>query len=249
MVFFEHVAMASLTSDGEQGCSVISVDDIEDNKIVVREIVYSETINACNIGEPINYTIPCGDEKMKILNFRKKLHDKIAVEIDNANKLLLIDNDENGHNFLSLYNHPVIKTEAESNLESKHGPIMSLDELINATDNYYILGKDKCGKTSLLKRIQIEILMNFNRNGKVPFYIDARDCENKVDDKFSIVDLVREYYGVNRSKAVDIVDSEDFILLMDNYDPGKDFASYLMTVFFTKVCKIKIYCMLGGVFI
>ena len=63
---FEHVAMASLTSDGEQGCSVISVDDIEDNKIVVREIVYSETINACNIGEPINYTIPCGDENDSI---------------------------------------------------------------------------------------------------------------------------------------------------------------------------------------
>lgn len=236
---FEHVAMASLTSDGEQGCSVISVDDIEDNKIVVREIVYSEAINACNIGEPINYTIPCGDEKMKILNFRKKLHDKIAVEIDNANKLLLIDNDENGHDFLSLYNHPVIKTEAESNLESKHGPIISMDELINATDNYYILGKDKCGKTSLLKRIQIEILMNFNRNGKVPFYIDARDCENKVDDKFSIVDLVREYYGVNRSKAIDIVDSEDFILLIDNYDPDKDFASYLMTVFLPKYTKLR----------
>lgn len=236
---FEHVAMASLTSDGEQGCSVVSVDDIEENKIVVREIVYSEAINSCNIGDSINYTIPCGDEKMKILNFRKKLHDKIDVEIDNANKLLLIDNDENGYDFLSLYNHPVIKTEAESNLESKHGPTMSLDELINASDNYYILGKDKCGKTSLLKRIQLEILMNFNRNGKVPFYIDARDCENKVDDKFSIVDLVREYYGVNRGKAVEIVDSESFILLIDNYDPDKDFASYLINDFLVKYTKLR----------
>lgn len=236
---FEHVAMASLTSDGEQGCSVISVDDIEENKITVREIVYSEAINKCDIGEAINYTIPCGNEKLKILNFRKKLHDKIAVEIEDANKLLLIDNDENGHDFLSLYNHPVIKSEADNNLESKHGPVISLEELINTTDNYYILGKDKCGKTSLLKRIQIEILMNFTRNGKVPFYIDARDCENKIDDKFSIVDLVKGYYGINRTDATDIVDSEDFVLLIDNYDPDKGFASYLTNIFLVKYTKLR----------
>lgn len=224
---FEHVAMASLASDGSQGCSVVCVDDVEDNKINVRELVYSEEIDKCNIGEAINYTIPCGNEKLEILNFRKKLHDKTEIEIDNANKLLLIENDEDEHNFLSLYNHPVLKTEAESNLESKHSPIISLDELINATNNYYILGKDKCGKTTLLKRIQIDALINFNRNGKVPFYIDARDYENKVDDKFTIIDLVKDYYGINRAKATSIVQSEGFILLIDNYTPSTGFALYL----------------------
>ena len=224
---FEHVAMASLTSEGSQGCSIICVDDIEDNKIHVRELVYSEEIDKCNIGEAINYTIPCGNEKLEILNFRKKLHDKTEIEIDNANKLLLIENDEDTHSFLSLYNHPVLKTEAESNLESKHSPIVPLDELIGSSNNYYILGKDKCGKTTLLKRIQIEVLMNFNRNGNVPFYIDARDCENKVDDRFSIIDLVKDYYGINRAKATSIVKSEGFVLLVDNYTPYTGFALYL----------------------
>lgn len=224
---FEHVAMASLTSEGSQGCSIVCVDDIEENKINVRELVYSEEINKCNIGEAINYTIPCGNEKLEILNFRKKLHDKTEIEIDNANKLLLIENDEEGHSFLSLYNHPVLKNEAESNLESKHSPIVSLDDLINSSNNYYILGKDKCGKTTLLKRIQIDALINFNRNGKVPFYIDARDYENKVDDKFSIIDLVKDYFGINRTKATSIVKSEGFVLLVDNYTPSTGFALYL----------------------
>lgn len=224
---FEHVAMASLTSEGSQGCSIVCMDNIVDNNINVRELVYSEEINKCNIGETINYTIPCGNEKLEILSFRKKLHDKTEIEIDNANKLLLIENDEEEHSFLSLYNHSVIKTEAESNLESKHSPIISLDELINSSSNYYILGKDKCGKTTLLKRIQIDILMNFNRNGKVPFYIDARDYENKIDDKFSIIDLVKDYYGINRAKATSIVKSDGFILLVDNYTPSTGFALYL----------------------
>lgn len=224
---FEHVAMASLTSDGSQGCSIVCVDDIEDNKINVRELVYSEEIDKCNIGEAINYTIPCGNEKLEILNFRKKLHDKTEIEIDNANKLLLIENDEEEHSILSLYNHPVLKTEAESNLESKHCPLVSLEELINSSNNYYILGKDKCGKTTLLKRIQIDALINFNRNGKVPFYIDARDYENKIDDRFSIIDLVKDYYGINRAKATSIVQSDSFILLIDNYTPSTGFALYL----------------------
>ena len=141
--------------------------------------------------------------------------------------MLLIENDEEGHSFLSLYNHPVLKTEAESNLESKHSPIVSLDDLTNSSNNYYILGKDKCGKTTLLKRIQIDALINFNRNGKVPFYIDARDYENKVDDKFSIIDLVKDYFGINRTKATNIVKSEGFVLLVDNYTPSTGFALYL----------------------
>lgn len=236
---FEHVAMASLTSTGGQGCSLVCVDDIEENKIIVREIAYSEEINKCSIGDAINYTIPCGDEKLEILSFRKKLHDKIALEIDNANKLLLINDDENGCDFLSLYNHPVIKSEAESNLESKHCPIIPLEELINSSENYYILGKDKCGKTTLLKRIQIEVLMNFNRTGQIPFYLDARDYESKIDNKFSIIDLLREYYGINRSKATDIIESSNFILLIDNFAPDTDFSAYLTNDFLPKHTKLR----------
>lgn len=224
---FEHVAMASLTSDGKQGCSIICVDKIEENRINVRELVYSEEINRCDIGDKINYTIPCGTEKQEILNFRKKLHNKTEIEIDNANKLLLIGNDEDEHSFLSLYNHPVLKGTEESSLEAKHSPTLSLEELINSTNNYYILGKDKCGKTTLLKRLQIDVLINFNRNGKVPFYIDARDYESKIDDRFSIVDLVKDYYEINRSKAKSIIQSEGFILLIDNYSPSTGFAIYL----------------------
>lgn len=224
---FEHIAMASLTSEGGQGCSIVCVDDIEDNIITVRELVYSEEIDKCNVSDIINYTIPCGNEKLETLKFRKKLHDKKEAEIENANKLLLIENDEDEHNFLSLYNHPVIKKESENDLDSKHGQIVSLEALINSSYNYYILGKDKCGKTTLLKRIQIEVLNNFNKNGGVPFYIDARDFENKIDDKFSIIDLVKDYYGVNRAKSSKIVSSPGFVLLIDNFTPSSSFAIYL----------------------
>lgn len=48
--------------------------------------------------------------------------------------------------------------------------MISFEELISNTENYTILGKDKCGKTSLLKRIQLEYLINYSRNGRIPFF-------------------------------------------------------------------------------
>ena len=39
-------------------------------------------------------------------------------------------------------------------------------------------GKDKCGKTSLLKHIQLFHTKNYSYTGIIPFYIDYKDYEN-----------------------------------------------------------------------
>jgi hypothetical protein len=223
---FEHVATASLTSTERQGCSIVTIDDVEDNRISVQEIIFVDEIGACAIGDSVNHTIPCGNEKIEILSFRKKLHDKVPVEKENANALLLLDSDDGEKDFLTLYSHPVLKKESESDLESRNTPAISFEEFVSTEENYFVLGKDKCGKTSLLRRLQIEHLNNFSRNGRIPFYLDAKECEPKIDDKFSIEDLVRNYYGTNKSKAKEILSSPTFVLLVDNYVPNSGFASY-----------------------
>lgn len=226
---FEHVSKASLSHKESIGCSLVEVDNIEENKINVREITYLEDSNECHISENIAYTIPCGIKKAEVLSFRKKIYDKIANEKANANSLLLLknDEDENENEFLSLYNHPVLKKESNSNLESKNTPTVSFEELVTSENNHLILGKDKCGKTTLLKRIQIEHLINFSRNNRIPFYIDAKMYEAKVDDKFSIENLIRSYYDSNRGKVLEMLSSSNFVLLVDNYTPNSGFSEYI----------------------
>lgn len=225
---FEHVSKASLSHKENIGCSIIEVDNIEDNKITVREITYIDDSNECHISEDIVYTIPCGAKKTEMLSFRKKIYDKIYDEKENANNLLLLKDDEPNNDFLSLYNHPVLKKEStDSNLESKNSPIIGFEELVTSETCYLILGKDKCGKTSLLKRLQIEHLINFSRNNRIPFYVDAKIYENSIDDRFSIENLIRSYYDSNRTKIKDMLASPNFVLLIDNYTPNSAFATYI----------------------
>lgn len=224
---FEHVAKASLSSKENLGCSLIEIDEIEENKITVRELTYIEDGGSCFVGDEIIHTVPVGKEKIEIIAFRKKLFEKISVEKSNANNLLLVKDDDDKNDFLALYNHPVLKKESEGSLESKNAPSIGLSELITGRSNYLILGKDKCGKTSLLKRIQIECLINYSQNGKIPFYFDAKEFESKLDANFDFEQVIRNYFEINKAKVQQILSSNDFLLLIDNYSSDSSTGKYL----------------------
>jgi len=223
---FEHVAKASLSSVGNLGCSLIELDDVEENLIRVKEITYIEDDNLCHIGAEIRHTIPCGIEKAKKIAFRRKIFEKISLEKENANKLLLLKGDEEKKDFLSLYNHPVLKNNSEDSAIRVNSSLITIEDLASG-NNYIILGKDKCGKTTLLKRIQLYCLINYSKLCKIPFYIDAKEYESKIDSNFDLSQNIREYYGINKEKVKEILENSDFILLIDNYIPILGFAVYL----------------------
>lgn len=235
---FEHVAKASLSSKENLGCSIVKMDEIEDNKITVNELTYIEDEDRCFLGHDIIHTIPCGIEKMEVITFRKKLFEKIVEEKENANNLLLHKDNDDDLDFLALYNHPVLKKESEGGLETKNTVSTGLDELVSGKNSYLILGKDKCGKTSLLKRIQIDCLINYSRNGKIPFYCDAKDYESKLDSSFDLEQHLKKYFSINKSKVQQILSSKDFILLIDNYSPDSAMGDYLK-IFINKYSDIK----------
>jgi predicted phosphodiesterase len=235
---FEHVAKASLSSKESLGCSLVELDDVEENLIHVKELTYIEDDQLCHVGQEIIYTIPCGIEKTKMISFRKKIFDKIPIEKDNANKLLLLKENEEQKDFLSLYNHPVLKRNSENGvIESSkengvvksNSAIITLDNLISG-NNYIILGKDKCGKTSLLKRIQLYCLMNYSKFCIVPFYVDAKEYESKVNySVFALNQLIKNDFRISNEKVERIIQDGDLILLIDNYVPNSGFANYLNT--------------------
>lgn len=222
---FEHVSKASLSSSETLGCSIIELDDVEENKIHVMEMTYIDSESICHVSEPVMYTIPCGSEKQEMISFRKKIFDKVNVEKENANNLLLLNIDDRG-DFLTLYKNPILKKEPEDALESKNVPQVTIDEILNSRKNYVVLGKDKCGKSSLLRKLQLDCLINYSRNSIIPFYLDCKDLSS-IDHINDLEQCIKTYFEMNKSKTKSILSSDNFILLLDNYSPNSVYASVI----------------------
>ncbi len=231
---YVHVAKASLSHDETlQGCSIISLKDFDNNEVVVREVTYIPDSDECLVGRPITHTIPVGDDKIKAIKFRNLIAEKYQVELDNAHKLLLLDDEGVASEFLSLFSFPQLRTRSDDEIGGQEvSDVLSEDSIFNNQDNLLFLGRDKCGKTSLLRWIQISFLKGFSRYQIIPFYINCKEIEARVsDDKFSLDDEVRNYYNVNKNKAKELLSSGNFVLLLDNYSDITISAQYFREYF------------------
>lgn len=238
---YAHVAKASLSHDeSSQGCSIISLKDYEDNEVVVKELTYVPDSGECHISSPIIHTIPSGEDKVKAIKFRNTIADKYHLELDNAHKLLLLDDDGVSSEFLSLFTFPQLRTRSDDALGGQEqSDVLTEEDLISSQDNYLFLGRDKCGKTTLLRWAQITYLKGYSRYQVVPFYVNCKEFENRVvDARFSFEDEIRSYYNVNKSKAQELIDSGSFVLLLDNYSDSSAVAAYFKD-FLDKNCKCR----------
>lgn len=235
---FEHVAKASLSSNEALGCSFLQFNEDQENEIFVNEITYLEDANACHFRDAVVHTIPSGSEKHEILNFRKKVSEKISVEKQNACSLLLTKDEDSSEDFLNTYTHPLLKSKQEGTAEAKNAEAVSLEDLVSSKSNYLILGKDKCGKTSLLKRIQIEALSTYSRTGKIPLYYDAKEFDTKEDNETILEQTLLNYYSINKRKRDLLLTGSECILLIDNYNPKSAFALYFEN-FLNKYSEIR----------
>lgn len=224
---FEHTSKASLSEKELLGCTFIENDDIEDNKFYVYEITYIKDSDECHFGRPLEVSIPIGIEKENLSKIRKKIYQKVSVERENANNLLLIMQDDGGQDFLNTYNPPLIRSSKEDSSSQTLSPLIPLDSIFSTENHLIVLGKDKCGKTSLLRRIQLEYLMNFTNYNRVPLFLDAKQEEPIIDDKYDISFKLRNYLEINTKDTEKLLLSESLVLLIDNYRPGTAMSNFL----------------------
>lgn len=224
---YEHSGKASLSDKEFLGCSLIENDDIEDNRFKVFEITYIKESNECHFGSPLEVVIPIGPEKENLNRIRKKIYLKVSTECENANNLLLIKQEDGGQDFLHTYNTPLIRTSREDSSSQSISSLVALENIYSTENHLIILGKDKCGKTSLLRRIQLEYLMNFTIYNRVPLFLDAKLEESLVDDKYDITLKLRNYLGINTKDTDKLLQSERLVLLIDNYRPGTAMSNFL----------------------
>src|SRR6266542_402960 len=208
---------ASLCSDGgEIGFSIINCDVAEPGKMKIERFPYLKTENKFYPVEPIIVQIPLGEEKHKQNEIRKKITGKVSFELQEANKLLLNYDENNENFFLESFTEPIIskKSDEETNI-SEHITRVPLNDVKESNDNYLLFGKDKCGKTTLLKKLLIDYLQEYTTKARVPLYFDFKHFEN-TEINLDILKILMNYYQFSRHDAQKVIDEGRLILLIDN---------------------------------
>jgi hypothetical protein len=228
---FAHVAPASLTYDKDSiGYSIVIYNPVEKDQVSITNSKYINEFGKFINNEPIIITIPCGEEKQRQNKFREKLNSKLDLELSNASDLLLSKKtDDNSNNeFLELFNKPVIKTKSKSDIKiSDSSTKFDFDDLLKNENNYILFGHDKSGKTSILKYIQTTHLKKYSNNGNIPFFIDFKELESKIDRNWTLIKHISRYFELSNNNTIELIRSHNFRLLIDNYEPNHFLAQII----------------------
>jgi len=100
----------------------------------------------------------------------------------------------------------------------------SFNEIINSYDHLLFLGAQETGKKSLLYRILVEFVDEFEIYTKVPIFLDFNEIKNK-----EFTTIIKEYTRLNTEKVKNLLKKGKFILLIDNinYHESKNFGTQI----------------------
>lgn len=217
----------------EQGSEIgfaISDYDFNDNSTIkVERYSYNSNDNNFNKIETLSMTLPVGIEKENNIRLRKKITSKYDKELNIANKLIVDYQEELLNGFNENFTTPKLSRSSETKKDSYSIEDNNLfDELNKLENNFIIYGKDKSGKTSLLKKLQLDFLFNYREGGVIPFYVDYKENEETED---SILNLARSYFELNIADTKKLMDSNNFVLLVDNLNPSSIFHNSVLNCF------------------
>lgn len=217
---YSNTTQATLTfdKDAEIGYSLIEYNIDEGSEIIVNRASYSRKDYCFTEHSPVYVHVPYGEEKAKQNKLRRKITSKFRQELNTANELLLDYDEESNLNFIDFFTPPILSTSTEatsSNTAETH--FLSYETFFSEDSNYLIFGKDKCGKTSLLKRIQLHFLKNFSSIGKTPLYLDYKELESK-SSGIDIKKIIRLYYDLYTADVDAIIKEGRIVLLIDNFN-------------------------------
>lgn len=214
-------APAALTypgKDTEIGLGIIQFD-FDEAEFTICKHLYDSNNDMIYLVPKGTHQIPTDDVKKKRNRFRIKIKHKLELELERAKDLLVSrSNEDGGKSFLDLCADPVIKYQSVSEIsdESSVVPDFDVSEFQIATSDFLVLGKGKCGKTVLLKKIQIELLSSFNEKQVFPFYIDCKEW-TKTNKKLDLISELRKYYELSKDAIDAIIHYDEVVLLLDNF--------------------------------
>lgn len=222
------MALMSNKDGSENGFTLLDFD-LDTFDVLIKKYRYINTDNIFIISKEYPSHLPMDKEKereVKIFKRTKELFHKTLID---ANSLVIFNKKERkDKNFLDYYNRPIIKDKSYfENIETNHltGNNIKLEEI--QIDNFIVFGKDKIGKTSLLRKIQLEILNNYFLHRKIPIYIEFRNSYS--DNDFDINEYIKRNYSLNKTDTEILLNNETFHFLIDNYNPDNNIQTSFLT--------------------
>lgn len=97
-------------------------------------------------------------------------------------------------------------------------------DIINSNENMLFLGAQESGKKSLMYRIIVELVDDYDIYNKIPVFIDFNEIKNK-----EFVTIIKEYTRLNTEKVREILEKGKFVFLIDNlsYHESKNFGNQI----------------------
>ena len=166
------------------------------------------------------FEIPTTAIKEEQNKLRKNIRKRFLEELEDS-KSLFVENKEkeNSKNLFESSTEPVLKDKSLSEMLGNEGhqyPDFEWSNFYNFQIDYLVYGKDKCGKTVLLKKLELELLKDYATYDYMPFYIDLKFWIN-TQKTFDFEKEFSKNFYVNVSTARKLIESKNIILLIDNY--------------------------------
>ena len=169
--------------------------------------------------QPQVYSLPMDNDKREQNEIRKLLRLRLNESKIRADKDFVTGeqaDQQPGTTFLSLFKNPIIKRESSEELFAKrsNGTRQSINDIINSKESICLVGTNKCGKTSILRKIQIETLDEFCKDKILPIFIQYKDF--KQGERLDLLKEVANYLNMSRGNAQKFLSTHTILLLVDD---------------------------------
>jgi len=228
---FQYSAPATLNINDNKssyGFAIVSIDDTYN----VRVCPYIMDGSVFIPGREFTQELPMSDDKREANRFRKTMRKHYSTNLKKADNLFVTGHDtseDSGYSFTKLFSNPIIKDKSIQEIIStkNEGHVYSVQQILESSDNYIVYGLDKSGKTSLLWKILIDGLKDYDRLHVIPILISCDDY--KSGNKFHLKSFLTTYLQASKRKVEELLKSYTILILLDDFD-YKDYAFIEMIV-------------------
>ncbi|RKS15525.1 metallophosphoesterase [Flavobacterium sp. 120] len=200
------------------GYTIVELDINDMNVKLSKFRIDSDYMSYPN-GTQLNLNIPIDENKRELLDFRKKVSRLYESELGKAREIF-VSNSDASSSLGDLFSEPILKTSSSTSINSiakknDSSKIISVEHIENDfTNNYFIYGKDKFGKTSILYYLYVSYLKNVSKHKVLPIYIDCNIKSNNI----GIEDFFIKTYQINKTFFSQLLGEYQIRLLLDNYN-------------------------------
>ena len=223
------------------GFTILDID-MDTHEVLIENFIYNKDEYMFIPLEPLDVQIPMGKVKKDLNEFRKTIKKRYKLEAEKSNDVLLSgQKDESKVNFLELFTNPIVKTVPKAELADKSQNAHHFDyiNLIDSNENIILYGSDKSGKTSLLRKILLELLNNFQVYSTIPYYINCLEFKTSLKP-INLLKRLARYCEKSQNHMSDLLKNYNLKILIDNFDPQFDLFNNQIKEFLSQHPKCSI---------